>query len=489
MEESLKDKDTDTGLINEVEPANSEAPSSIFNARRFGSDVLVYVTGNALVIVFSFITILIIPKYLTLVGYGYWQLFVLYASYVGISHLGFNDGALLRWAGRGLNQVGSEIRTALGFLFLEQLAVIVPLIVLLYFILQPPLQWIGLMLLPYTFVINLVTFFTFTTQAVRKFKLLTVVNVGRSCAFLLFVLLLLGLGHLDYKYVIFASIGAYFLAILTFALWLRQYLWSKSFFFHGSPDVKLPPTNNISKMKRHLAFLWAYGKENINIGIFVLLGNFVVILVITMDRLIVSSFFPIEQFAVYAFALMVTGIIYTFVGAIAQVFFPNLSAMTRVLRARAYQLGKPAIIITWASILILYFPLARLIEFILPKYIDSLPIMGILMCTVGFGSLIQILHTSYYMVYRRQRQYFIWGLTSLALSVILNIIAIKVWGTLESVAIATLISFSIWYTLNELTLSSVVEENGRQLWNDLLAIVSYQAAFIFAFFAVDWFVA
>ncbi|MCL0050592.1 oligosaccharide flippase family protein [Dehalococcoidia bacterium] len=445
----------------------SQPPNGTFDLRAFGSDVVVHSWGNGLLLLFGFIQLLIIPKYLSVEGYGYWQFFMLYASYVGMLHLGFIDGILVRWAGKELAQVGNEIKTALRFLLLEQLIVIIPLGLLLYILLQPPFQSLGLIILAYAFVYNLTFFFIFTAQAIRKFKLLTAVNVGRGLAFLILIVLLFVSGYLNYHYVILASLTAFLLALFGLAFWFRKYLWGEM------PSI---------------SSLWAYGRENINIGIFVLLGNFVLVLFLTIDRLMVSSFFPIEQFAIYAFALAMTMIIYTFVGAVSQVFFPYLSGVVPELRTRAYQLGKPAIILAWAAILTIYFPLTRLIEFYLPHYVASLPIMRILLCTVGFGSLIQILHVNYYKAYRRQRQYFLWGIMALALSAMLNLLAIKVWGTLESVAIATLISFGIWYTINELSLKPVVEQSNSELGKGLAILGSYLGAFWLASFLGDRFI-
>jgi O-antigen/teichoic acid export membrane protein len=428
-------------------------PSGHIDLRRFGTDVLVYSWGNALLLVFGFIQLLIIPRYLSVEDFGYWQLFILYASYVGILHLGFIDGIHVRWAGKELDQVGGEIKTAFRFLLLEQVVVIIPLGLLLYFLLQPPFQCIGLMILVCAFIVNLGTFFIFTTQAIRKFKLLTVVNAGRGLAFLILIILLFAFGFLNYQYVILASLTASLLVLSTLAFWFRKYLRGE-----------MPS----------LSSLWACGKGNISIGIFVLLGNLIVVLFLTIDRLMVSSFFAIDQFAIYAFALTVAMIAYTF--------------LTLELRARAYQLGKPAIILAWAASLTIYFPLTGLVEFYLPHYVASLLIMQILLCTVGFGSLIQILHVSYYLAYRKQRRYFLWGIIALALSAMLNLSAIKIFGTLESVAIATLISFVIWYIINELSLRSVIGESNSELWKRLAILGSYVGAFWFASFLADWFI-
>jgi O-antigen/teichoic acid export membrane protein len=444
------------------------ADADRFQAIAFGKDALVYSAGNGILLLFGFIQVLIIPKYLSVAEYGYWQLFMLYGLYMGILHLGFNDGVMVRWAGKELNHISSEMKTALMFLVLEQLAVIIPLGLITYFLLQPPLQWIGLMLFTYAFIMNLATFFVFATQAIRQFRLLTALEVGRGFFFLAVIVLLFASGHLEYHYVIIAWLVAYILFMFALAVRYRRYLCG-----NDSPASSLA----------------SFGKKNINIGIFILLGNFVFVIFWSLDRLLVSSFFAIEQFAVYAFAMAVAQIAFIFIKAVADVLFPHLSAAAPEQRTRAYQVGKRVLILCWAVFLGAYFPLAALIEFYLPHYTGSLPIIKVLMGTVGFSSLIFILHVNYYRLYRKQRQYFLWGITALALAAVLVLISIKILGTLESVAIAMLISFSVWYIINGLSLKAVTGESSRRIWKDLMIMGCYFAGFWFASFLGKWVIA
>jgi len=439
-----------------------------FDLRAFSGDVAIFSLGNILLLVFGFIHTLIIPKYLSVEGYGYWQLFMLYGSYGGILHLGFIDGILVRWAGKKLPEIGSEIHIAFKFLLLELVGIIVPLSLFLYFLLDPPFRWIGLMIVAYAFILDLVTFFRFTSQAITKFKFLTTVNVSRGALFLIGVVILFISGYLNYYYVILTFLVSHIFALFIFILWFRKYLWNKN------------PVISFSSLK-------SYGIRNIAIGVFVLLGNFIAALFLTLDRLMVNFFFSLEEFAVYAFALAIAMVAYTFVGTASQVFFPYLSALTSDLQIRTYQLAKPALILTWAAILTLYFPLTEFIKFYLPKYVASLPIMQILICTVGFGSLVQVLHINYYKAFRRQQWYFFWGMTALILSGILNFSAIMIFGTLESVAIATLLSFGIWYVLNELSLKTVTGETSKKISRYLLIICGYLGIFWLPFLLTDWF--
>jgi O-antigen/teichoic acid export membrane protein len=439
-----------------VENKSESQPGNQFNLRAFSTDVLIFSVGQGILILFGFIQGLIVPKYLSVESYGYLQLFMLYSSYVGILHLGFIDGAFVRWAGKELTQIGSELKVASKFLILELAVVITPLSLLCYFLLKPPFQGIALMVLAFAFVAILGVLFTCAAQAARKFKLLTAANVGKGLVSFTLIIVFFVARKLDYQYVIFALLASQLFITFALVFWFRRYLGGK---------MKSPPS------------LWAYGKENIGIGIFVLLGNFVIALFLTIDRLMVSSFFSIDQFAIYALAITVVMVAYTFVAAVPQVFFPYLSAAAHELRVRAYQLGKPTLILAWGIILAIFFPVAWLLLFYLPQYIASLPLIQILLCTVAFGSLIQILHVSYYMAYRKQRQYFLCGIAALAVLAILVFSAIKIWGTLESVAIATLISFGVWYIINELSLKSVVGETNRGILKSLGIICCYMGAF------------
>lgn len=439
-----------------------------FKVQTFGKDVLVYAAGNGLLLVFGFVQSLIIPKYLPVEGYGYWQLFNLYGTYVGVLHLGLLDGLLVRWAGKDLNQIDGEIKPAIRFLVLEQLVIIIPLGLIAYFLLRPPLQWIGLMLFAYALISNLSYLFIFATQAIRKFRLLTLLTVARGLIFLISIVFLFISGHLEYQYVIVVSLASWFIFMFALAVHYRRYLCGDHY---------------------SVLSLASFGKNNIDTGILILLGNYIFGIFSTLDGLLVSSFFTIEQFAVYAFAMAVPSLAFTFIRAIAEVLFAHLAVAATDQRTRAYQLGKRVLVLCWAVSLCAYFPLAKFIQFYLPHYADSLLIIKIMMGTLGLSSLIFILQVNYYRLYRKQRQYFGIGITALALAVLLVLVAIKIVGNLESVAGAILISFFVWYIINALSLKGVTRESGGQIWKSLMIMGCYFACFWIASFLSPWFIA
>ena len=427
-----------------------------FNLRAFGSDVLIYSIGQILLLVFGLVQSLIIPKYLSTADYGYWQLFLLYTTYVGILHLGFLDGILVRWAGKEFEEIKQEIPAAFRFLLLE-LFLVVGVFALVLVAIDLPFLEIGLAVLANAIIVNVLAFFIFTAQAVKRFKLVTAVNISRGALFLLLVLALFAGGKFGYEDLYLATIVTGAILLILFAIHLRGSLFSQ-----GTPGKSL----------------LTYGKENISIGLFVLLGNFMAVLLMTVDRLTVSSFFPINQFAQYTFAMSMCAVVIMFVQAVSLVFFPYLSGSSSELRTRAYQLLRPAITIFWAGALVMYFPFTAWVEFYLPHYTASLPLMAILLCMIGFSSQIQILHVNFFKAYRKQRMYFALAGISLVCAVALYLLAATFFGTLTSIAITAVISSLLWYLLNEFSLRRFVFMDIQDIVKWLLVIGVYAGAFL-----------
>jgi hypothetical protein len=58
-------------------------------------DVATMGLGTALTAVFNTLLVFLIPRIVSVENFGYWRLFMLYATYVGLLQLGFLDGVLL----------------------------------------------------------------------------------------------------------------------------------------------------------------------------------------------------------------------------------------------------------------------------------------------------------------------------------------------------------------------------------------------------------
>jgi O-antigen/teichoic acid export membrane protein len=435
--------------------SNSEN-GKILDIRSFSANVLIFSFGQTVLLIFGVIQSLIIPKYLSTADYGYWQIFLLFTTYAGILHLGFLDGILVRWAGKNIDDFKNEIATAFRFILLEQ-GIVVGILLLIIWLVDLPSREIAFAVLVNVVIINLFSFFIFIAQATKRFKLVTVANIGYGLLFLISILILFFSGYFSYVPLILAYTVAGLVVLLLFIFYTRDSL------FHYNSTWRS---------------LLQYGKENIGIGLFILLGNFIGMIFMSIDRLTVGSFFPITQFAVYAFAVTMGGLAMVFLRAVSQVFFPYLSESGSETRKKAYILLRPTLVIFWAGILAIYFPFSIAIRYYLPQYIDSLPLIAILLCTVGFSGQIQILHANFFKVHLKQRAYFVIAGISLIGAVALNLLAVFIFGTLTAVAVTEVVSFGLWYLLNEATLRHLVGIPNVEIFRWCFIIIAYISAFL-----------
>ncbi|MCX6006128.1 MAG: oligosaccharide flippase family protein [Chloroflexi bacterium] len=445
--------------MDEDREESPQGEANKFNVRGFSRNVIIYSAGQALLFVIGAIQGLIIPKFLSVVDYGYFQMFILYTSYVGLLHLGFIDGALVRWASGGKEILGRELKPAFLFYSLQLVAEILPLIIICFFIFQAQNQTIALLALAFAFIYDLGFLFVFAAQAIKNFRLIALVNVIKTVILFGIIVLLIITGHTAYYLIILALICAQLIFSIIMATQFSRYLSMK-----------------VSGINAHL--MWQQAKSNFGIGIYILLGNLIILLYMTFDRLIVNTFFSVEQFAVYSFAMSIVLITYLFISAVAQVFYPYLARIGTELRTKAYQLGKPSIIIAWVLILAAYYPAVWIINLYLPQYTASIPLLKLLLCTVLFGGFIQILHVNYYMSYRKQRQYFQIALVSLVFLAVLITLTLVFNKTLYGIALAALIGYAFWYILNEIYLNSILGFGYKTILKDVVLIGIILAVFL-----------
>jgi hypothetical protein len=121
-----------------------------FQSLRFSvlaEDVATVGSGTLFAAIFNTLLVFLIPRLVRIEDFGYWRLFLLYASYAGLLHLGLADGALLRWAGKPLEEFHHQVGLTLKVLFWQHLAFIVPAGLLVALWLPRPLGLVGVAIL------------------------------------------------------------------------------------------------------------------------------------------------------------------------------------------------------------------------------------------------------------------------------------------------------------------------------------------------------
>lgn len=462
---SLEDQRVEAVCSNVVITEGANLSASTVNGsrasvrKRFARDVFVFGWANVVSLLLNGILSFLLPRYLAVEDFGYYRLFVLYASLAGIAHLGMLEGILVRWAEKPEDRVAGEIRNSFRFLLIQHIALLVPLCVALVWVRGGKWLWLGVALAIYILICNSSMLGQIALQARRQFGPLSVFTVVTSATFFGLVVGWEILGRLDARVAIISFVIANLIAGIG--------IWRVAIAPGAAPAQSF---GSVLKL----------GVDNTEIGWRILVANFFVTFTPSLDRFFVSGAFSIRDFAVYAFAGNALAIVYTVAMSAARVLYPYLSGGTSAdSRRRAYAYGRSLILGLWAISLVLYFPTAYLVRLVLPKYVDSLPIVRLLMISSGFVAMVHILHANYFRVGLALNRFLAGSLIGLS-AVSLLLALVKPEASLLWVAAAMIGGILLWWVANEVLLARELGTSQLDWAGTLLLWLVISAGFLAA---------
>lgn len=423
-------------------------------------DVATMGAGTLLVTVLAPIQAFLIPRLVSVEDYGYWRLFFLYVGYAGFLHFGLADGALLRWAGRQFEDIGQEIAPLIKVLLWQHLGIIAITCLASVIFLSSGHSFVAIAIVVCALVVNLTTLLQYSLQAAKVFRPVAISLVAPQALFLMLVLAWEIFQIPDFRVLIVSYISAYCLVLL--------FIWKKSIAVNLRRAITAPLTNRVP-----------LGKSLIRSGWPILLANTGFLLVQSADRLTVSWGASIQQFAQYSLAAAAVSVPITAIQPIYRVTFSHFAGVDPGERRRIYGSASRFLLMIWTLFLPYYFLVAFFVQRFLLKYIPSLPFARVLLLSVLFVGLIQVLQLSFSCLYGRQRRFLIWTTAIVILGLSFNCFAIFVLRSAFDVAVAQVVTVAIWWLLNEWKLRDLT---GQGI-NDWIRIAS-----VFIFVAADYWV-
>lgn len=199
---------------------------------------------------------------------------------------------------------------------------------------------------------------------------------------------------------------------------------------------------------REISFGQTYMKrENIReifsliiLGFPLMLANLCSSLILTLDRQFVNILFDTETYAIYAFAYNMLALVTTATSAISMVLYPNLKKTDGRTLKNTYSSLVGAILCFMFGCLSIYFPLNMFVSWFLTKYIEALTIFRIIFPGLAISSAITIVMHNYYKTLGINVIFFVKSLVVLVISASANFLAYKLFGTTQSISIASIIT-------------------------------------------------
>lgn len=381
---------------------------------------------------------------------------MLYSAYAGILHLGIADGYLLNNVSLKKSQAYQNLKTSLPFLILQQIVIsLLIFLVLLFFFEQSKYIFIAACVLLFSIVLNVRTLIDNYLIIIKDFKTSNIVKILDKVVYLILILIMIAFLKASYEQIIIYSIMASLLALFILIGKVR-----------ARPEV---PKQFFQK-----------NVANIKLGSQLLYSNVLILVLFNIDSLVVSAFLGVEVFAVFSFAITIVMLINQFAESISQVFFPYLATDLKENMFKVHKVTVFAIFGLWLLILQFTYLLVPVIEWIYPKYADSVPVLVVYLLMSLFTLIIRVSQNNLYKVKLMQVRFIKIELVVLLFTIICLSLMYK---QMSMVGVATVImaARAIWYLFNEFGIGN----KDRSVLYLMGGFIVYSGLFLLIYTKVD----
>lgn len=375
-------------------------------------------------LVLSIMMSMYIPMIIGLEEFSYWQLFIFYSSYVGILHLGLNDGVYLKYGGKQPDEESQElISNQLWVSIIAQVGVLILLFILLV-IQQPSLERITVFcaVLVYAVISNIFNYCGSTLQALNKIKIYSTTLVIDKLFVVLSILILTLCGSTHFQVLIACFIIGKLLAMI----------------------VLLAKNKKLFLRKLHVnrLVLLEIGK-NISSGSNLMLANIASSLIIGVGRFFIDINYPVTTFGIISFAFTMTGFVLALIAQVGASVFPILKSKSVNFLSELY----PSINTIHSGILpFCYLGYPILVVFVtrfLNQYTESLLYFVYMLPMCVYEAKSSMLYNTYMKVLRKERILLIVNTISFLISFCGTIVSVYILNNVQALVVCLVVSVVI----------------------------------------------
>lgn len=417
--------------INEGIKINKSCEKNDKKSTGITEDIIKVSSSNLIRLVIGIVSGLLVPKFLGIENYAIYKTFGLYVGYVGILHFGFVDGLYIKYGGFDIESIPKDhLKSEMLFLLFIQLAITflgVAIIIITGYDIKIILP-VCIAIIP----INMITFYKFLYQATGSFSEYARLNSIQPILNLIAIVLVIFIIRENSPY-LFIKANLFILYFIFLILFYNS--------FRNLKDIKSEKIFTVKNI------------NNITVGIFIMFGNLSLMLFYSMDRWFVKILLTNIDFAYYSFAVSMMGIVTTLTNSIAIAFYPFLARMgeNRNILAKSYRY---LIILSTASSGI-FFLFKFVVYKFLPNYILSLNVIAILFAGLPAISIINVIYVNLYKIKKLERKYFFVVISMAIISFIFNSIAVLIYKSNCTIAIATTLTFYFWFFYSSNSFKSI----------------------------------
>ena len=429
------------------------------NVKSLIQNTAVAFLAQGVTMLISCLTSLLVPKILGVEEFGYWQLFIFYASYVGFFHFGLNDGVYLVHGGEGRDQIdkrsiNSQFLT--GSIFQLGLCLLI-IFAVMGIDLGRQRNFVLVCTAYYMVVKNASSYLGYVFQSMNETKLYSFSCILERVAFLVPLAALLFIRVQSFTGFVIAYCASGTLQ-LVFCLW-----FARDFLSSGL----LSPSESI---RESLA--------SVQIGIKLMIANIASQLILGVARFIIDAVWGIKTFGELSLSLSMVNFVFSFVSQAAMVLFPALRQGSREEVGKFFYAVRNFMGLAFPAVYLFYFPGVWLLSMWLPQYANSFIFFAYLLPICVFDGKMSIACTTCFKVEREE---------AMLLKINIFTTCFSAIGSLLGGYVFNSIWFIIGTVVVAIILRSVISESvlaGRLSVDRSLAITIGELGITLAFFFI-----
>ncbi|MGV2927990.1 hypothetical protein RW115_05255 [Macrococcus capreoli] len=387
------------------------------------SDIISVISANLISIIISIIVVLVVPKFVSIEQYGYWQLYLFYTSYVGFMHFGHIDGIYLKYGGANYEELNkAHLKQQFIQLVILQFTIAVIISIITLFTIHDNIKYYLInMTLISMILVNIKMYFQFLLQSTSRIKQYSTSVMLERILYIVLILSVIFFFPKTISNFVYADLISKGFSLL-FVLYI-----CKDIIVNRQKNNLL----NISDFKNYIAM-----------GINLMFANIASMLIIGIVRFAIEYNNGVKTFGKVSLTLSLANFLMIFITAIGIVLFPLMRRMDQHEMEKFYLSLRNVLMIFVSLSLILYFPLTYFLSFHLQKYSDSLAYAGILFPILLFESKNILLINTFLKNIRQERKLLYINTISLLISFMITAILLFFKSPVEVFVMAiTLILF------------------------------------------------
>lgn len=365
----------------------------------------------------SLVTAVIVPKVLGVVGFGYWQLFIFYTSYVGFFHLGLCDGAYLKLGGVSRTDIDKRRSNSVFWIGMayQSIFVVIASVMVWMSSADSDRKLVLFSSVVVLLLLNAATYLGYIFQAMNETKLYSYSVIVDRFAFAVLVIICVAFRVKDFRFYIGSFIIGKILSLIYCVVKGRD-------FFHSG----LVPFR--AAVKEAL--------DDIRVGSKLMFANVAGMLILGVVRFAIDGHWGIVVFGKVSFALSLAMFIMQFVMQVSMVLFPALRRSSSQEQRRLYRAMSEILDLVMPFVFVLYFPIVMILDRWLPQYHQSFFYFAILLPICIFDGKMDITCTTFFKVLRRERLLLAINVSILLLIILLTWIQVSLFDSLIGVLLS-----------------------------------------------------